>query len=376
MYPSSVRPATVNRLPAPVTRLPALVTRLPTTITRLLAIASLIAGLVGPTAVVAQIEREEQRSGVDALLIGISAVDEQTVWAAGTGGTWIRTTNGGELWQSGRVPGADSLQFRDVHAVDANTAYLLSIGNGTDSRIYRTDDAGASWHETFRNQDPRGFYDCFDFWTPDRGITIGDEIDLTVSMLETRDGRSWVKVPTTRLPAAQSGEGSFAASGHCVRVGPRGSARVIASNPDHGRLFTTHDYGTTWQVDTLPVTVRAGVGPQSVTFRDSDHGMVLTGGYDSEPDDVGIAVTSDGGRTWSPGGRTPLPSGVWGAVYVPDSQPRTVVAVGPDGIVVSQNDGRDWTVVDSFNYWTVTFASSRVGWAVGRDGRVTKLTLR
>ena len=53
-----------------------------------------------------------------------------------------------------------------------------------------------------------------------------------------------------------------------------------------------------------------------------------------------------------------------------------VTVVGPDGIVFSQNDGRDWTVVDSFNYWTVTFASSRMGWAVGRDGRVTKLTLR
>lgn len=340
------------------------------------AFPTLLIALALATPLSAQITRQDQASGVDALLIGLSAIDERTVWAAGTSGTWLRTTDGGETWQSGRVPGADSLQFRDVHAVDANTAFVLSIGNGSDSRIYRTDDAGASWAETFRNEDPRGFYDCFDFWTPDHGITIGDEIDLTVSMLETRDGRGWSKVPVGRLPAAQEGEGSFAASGHCVSTSEGGRARVIASNPEHGRLLSTTDYGVTWQVDTLPVTVRAGVGPQSVTFWDADHGMVLTGGYDSEPDDVGIATTSDGGRTWAAGGRTPLPSGVWGGVYVPGSEPRTVVAVGPDGIVFSVNDGRDWTVVDSFNYWTVTFASSRVGWAVGRDGRVTKLTLR
>jgi len=343
---------------------------------RLLAVAGVLASLVAPTRAEAQVEAEVQQSGVDALLIGISAVDDRTVWAAGTGGTWIRTTDGGDHWESGVVPGADSLQFRDVHAVDARTAYLLSIGNGPDSRIYRTDDAGASWGEVFRNEDPRGFYDCFDFWTPDRGIVIGDEIDLTVSMLETTDGRTWSKVPTGRLPAAQEGEGSFAASGHCVSAGSDGRARVIASNPDYGRLLTTDDYGMTWQVDTLPVTVRAGVGPQSVTFWDSDHGMVLTGGYDSEPADIGVAVTSDAGETWSAGGRTPLPSGVWGAVYVPGSNPRTVVAVGPDGIVVSQSDGRDWAVVDSFNYWTVTFASPDAGWAVGRDGRVTRLRLR
>lgn len=340
------------------------------------ALATLLLGSALPAALEAQLQSEDQNSGVDALLIGISAVDERTVWAAGTGGTWIRTTDGGATWQSGQVPGADSLQFRDVHTVDAETAYLLSIGNGTDSRIYRTDDAGASWLEVFRNEDPRGFYDCFDFWTPDRGIVIGDEIDRTVSMLQTTDGRNWVKVPTGTLPAAQDGEGSFAASGHCVSASTGGRARVIASNPDYGRLLTTSDYGATWQVDTLPVTVRAGVGPQSVTFWDLDHGMVLTGGYDSEPDDVGIAVTADGGATWSAGGRTPLPSGVWGAVYVPGSNPRTVVAVGPDGIVFSQNDGQDWTVLDSFNYWTVTFASPDAGWAVGRDGRVTRLRLR
>lgn len=337
---------------------------------------ALLAAALLPVAAIAQIEREEQDSGVSALLIGISAVDERTVWAAGTGGTWIRTTDGGATWGSGVVPGADSLQFRDVHAIDATTAYLLSIGNGSASRIYRTVDAGETWSELFRNDNPRGFYDCFDFWTPQHGLVIGDEIDRTVSMLETRDGRRWSKVPTDRLPAAQDGEGSFAASGHCLSTGPDGHARVIASNPEHGRLLSTADYGATWHVDTLPVTVRAGVGPQSVTFFDSDHGMVLTGGYDSQPDDVGIAVTSDGGRSWSAGGRTPLPSGVWGGKYVPDRRPRTVVAVGPDGIVFSETDGAEWTTVDSFNYWTVDFGSSRVGWAVGRDGRVTRLKIR
>src|SRR5262249_55012229 len=55
-----------------------------------------------------------QQSGTDALLIAVSAVDDRVVWASGQGGTWLRTLDGGAHWQSGRVPGADSLQFRDV----------------------------------------------------------------------------------------------------------------------------------------------------------------------------------------------------------------------------------------------------------------------
>lgn len=55
------------------------------------------------------------------------------------------------------VAGTDSLQFRDVHAVDAETAYLLSIGSGADSRIYRTDDGGRSWNLQWTIPDGRPY---------------------------------------------------------------------------------------------------------------------------------------------------------------------------------------------------------------------------
>src|SRR6202008_2061757 len=111
----------------------------------------------------AQVTRTEQTSGTTALLIAVSPVNDNVVWVSGARGTWLRTTDGGGTWQSGQVPGADSLQFRDVHAVDANTAYLLSIGNGPQSRIYKTTDAGQTWKLQFTNTEPQGFYDCFDF---------------------------------------------------------------------------------------------------------------------------------------------------------------------------------------------------------------------
>ena len=95
--------------------------------------------------------------------IGLFAVDDQTVWAAGTGGKFARTADGGETWFSGAVAEADSLGFRDIHAFDNRTAYVLSIGNLDNSRIYRTDDGGLTWDLQFKNQDPNSFFDCFSF---------------------------------------------------------------------------------------------------------------------------------------------------------------------------------------------------------------------
>jgi photosystem II stability/assembly factor-like uncharacterized protein len=76
-----------------------------------------------------------QHSGTINRLQAISPVNSEVVWASGVGGTFVRTTDGGEHWQAGVVEGAELLQFRDVHGVSAQEAYLLSAGVGEDSRI-------------------------------------------------------------------------------------------------------------------------------------------------------------------------------------------------------------------------------------------------
>ena len=335
-------------------------------------VAAALAGVWSNVATAQSITRVEQTSGTNALLIAVSPVDERTVWVSGSLGTWLRTTDGGATWKAGRVPGADSLQFRDVHAVSATTAYLLSIGNGNQSRIYKTTDAGANWALQFTNQDPKGFYDCMSFWDAQRGIVIGDALGTEIAMLMTTDGGAhWTRVNPASLPAAQPEEGSFAASGTCVVTRPGGRAWIVASNATHGRVLRTSDYGRTWSVDTLPITTRSASGPQSIMFRDDQHGVVLGGGNAATLTDVLAAATSDGGKTWTPRARPPLRTGVWGGTYVPGRA--TIVAVGPAGAVWSRDEGSSWVPIDTLNYWSVGFASRNAGWAVGTRGRITKL---
>src|SRR5205809_7254359 len=98
-----------------------------------------------------------QKSNTDASLHGLSIVNGNVVWVSGTGGTFVRTTDGGATWQAGTVAGAEKLDFRDVHAIDGETAYLLSIGKGNESRMYKATDGGKHWLLESAGQNPTEF---------------------------------------------------------------------------------------------------------------------------------------------------------------------------------------------------------------------------
>jgi len=311
----------------------------------------------GPTAV-------EQVSGTSELLIAVSPVNERVVWVSGTHGTYLRTTDGGATWHAGQVPGAERLQFRDVHALDETTAWLLSIGNADTSRIYHTTDAGKTWTLQFSNPEPKAFYDCLDFWDARRGLAISDAVGGEIVLLSTSDGGAhWARVPPAGLPRAAPGEGAFAASGTCLITRPGGHAWIALGTPK-ARLLHTADYGRSWTADSIPLAAIS-----SVSFRDTQHGIVL--GTDSS---AATAATLDGGRRWIRGGRPPFTMGFYGGVFVPGARVPTVVAVGPGGAAWSRDDGGSWTVLNRNNYWGIGFAAARAGWIVGRGGRITRLS--
>jgi photosystem II stability/assembly factor-like uncharacterized protein len=339
-----------------------------------LLLSACAAGSAAPSLSPVTVRHEAQESHTTALLIAVSAVNDSVAWVSGAQGTWLRTLDGGSTWQAGRVPGADSLQFRDVHALDADRAWLLSIGTGRASRIYQTTDGGVHWTAQFTNADPGAFFDCMDFWDARRGMVVGDAQQGRVALLLTDDGGThWTRTPASSAPEASAGEGSFAASGTCLVTRAGGRAWIVAADSLRSRVLRSNDYGSTWTSATLPLTTRAGSGAQSVAFRDATHGMALGGGTTARPGDDNIAVSSDGGATWTRRGRLPMSSGAWGGVYVPGTRPPVVVAVGPAGLAWSGDEGTTWAAIDSLNYWSVGFASPRAGWAVGAKGRITRL---
>ena len=313
---------------------------------------------------------------VTATLQSVSAPSERVVWVTGHAAAVLLSTDGGTTWTSIVVSGAaaDSLQFRDVYAVDALTAYLLAAGPGTHSRIYKTIDGGASWTLQFVNHDSSAFYDCFDFWDPRRGVALSDGVAGHLLVRRTTDGGAhWNLPPADSLPPAEKGEGGFAASGTCVVALAGRFAWIGTGAADTARVLTSVDSGRTWRAATTPITAGNFAGIATVAFRDTLHGIVLGGklGNPAEFSD-NVAVTDDGGRTWRLAGRPGFSGAVYGAAVVP-SRHGSVFAVGPRGLAWSADDGSTWTTLDTLAYWSVGFASRRLGWAVGPAGRITRI---
>ena len=75
---------------------------------------------------------QPQTSGVAVRLRGVSAVSALVAWASGANGTILRTTDGGRTWTPRPVAGAETLDFRDIDALNERVAYALEhrIGRG------------------------------------------------------------------------------------------------------------------------------------------------------------------------------------------------------------------------------------------------------
>jgi photosystem II stability/assembly factor-like uncharacterized protein len=333
----------------------------------------LLVSLLGLVAAPARDEWAMQASGTTARLRGLCVVDERVAWASGTGGTVLRTTDGGMTWERRPVAGVEALDFRDIEAFDERTACALSIGEGEQSRIYRTEDGGASWTLRHVNRDAAGFLDALAFWDARHGLALGDPVGGRFAILTTDDGgQTWTRIAPEGLPEALPGEGAFAASGTCLAVG---GDRHAWFGTGGGRVFRSADRGRTWTAHETPI--RAGNGTSgvfSLAFRDARHGVAVGGDY-KEPTirTRTIALTSDGGLTWRlPSGEGP--GGYRSAVaFLGGAGGMKLVAVGPTGADRSDDGGESWAKLGDTGFHAVSVVGSPSAWAVGEEGRIGRL---
>jgi len=333
-----------------------------------------------------------QRSNTKQLLIAVSPVNSQVVWAAGTGGTYVVTTDGGNTWKAGMVPGAEMLQFRDVQGVSDKVAYLMSIGNFTpDFRIYRTSDGGDTWQEQFMNTTTNAFYDCFAFWEPNRGVAHSDGVNGVFPDLRTTDGTRWFSI-ANNMPAALPGEASFSSSGTCITTQGENNAWITTGGATVSRILATTDGGDTWNAYDTPLASNPNAGGFSVAFRDSSNGIV--GGGDLTTNEHAEAATSsDGGKTWTLTNKPPTPGAIFCLAYANGMSLKNGVKSGGayDQTVVitaetqpdfnsgsaawTPDEGQTWYELPNVSgYWAVAFANPQAGWFVGNNGQILKIS--
>ena len=169
-----------------------------------------------------------QESGTTAGLRGIDSVDGTVAWASGSGGTVLRTIDGGAHWLKCAVPDAATdgatLDFRGVQAWDSDTAIVMASGLGDKSRLYKTTDGCKTWRIVLRNPEKEGFWDAVYFGERgdgkgrgNTGYLLGDPVDGVFWLLITHDsGQHWTKQKGTGLRVPLSTQGAFAASNSSI----------------------------------------------------------------------------------------------------------------------------------------------------------------
>ena len=317
--------------------------------------------------------------GTTASFRGLSATSGMVVWASGTNGTVIRTTDGGEHWDVRTVAGAERLDFRGIVAFDAENAIIMSSGNAEEglARIYTTQDGGKNWKLTSENKTKGVFLDGIAFWDRQHGIVLSDPVDGKFVLFATSDGgESWKRIVPENLPAALPREGSFAASNSSLVVLGEKDVWFATGGAGTGRVFHSADRGAHWTVSESAIFAKsASMGIFSLAFEDANHGVAVGGDY-AHPGEVSgtnVNVTSDGGATWQVMKAGDIPNVYFSSVAYKLAKhcdaPVGLLAGGTQGIYEVETGGTG-RQVSELSVNVIVQPEAGVAWAVGPKGVV------
>ncbi len=317
---------------------------------------------------------EVQSTSMTGSMRGLDVLNESCVWISGSGGEYCFTTDAGASWTKSVVPGAELLDFRDLHVFSEKSALLMSAGPGEASRVYRTDDAGQSWVLCYQNTDSLAFFDGMDFLNDNEGVIFSDPVDSKLNLMVTKDGgRNWVRQNPESLPELKTGEYAFAASGTSIMYDLDGGL-WIATGGSEARIWHANSIDGLWKIFTPPVIQGdPAAGLFSVSLQ-SDSKRIAVGGHYQKMDIMGsnVVLWDEKSQDWFvPEGGKSLPF-MECVRWVSDD---AVVAAGPPGVFFSPDSGESWTRIydDGFHTFDVS-QKGRVGWLALNKGIVKRMS--
>ena len=310
----------------------------------------------------------KQNSGFTAVDRGIDQVDivdANTVWAKAYDGTnpvgyireFTRTNNGGTTWTPGSITFTNSTNYgcSNIQAFDYLNAYACMFPiTGTGGTIVKTTDGGVTWNTQPTATFTTSWADFVHMFDANNGVCVGDPTLTTGTdffIYTTTDGGvTWVQVPLGNIPNSVSGEAGIV--NEYVAVG-----NTIWFTSNKGRCFKSTNMGLNWTVAPTGFT-----SSYQMQFKD-----VLTGIAVSDTLPYSMRKTTDGGLTWAALNSTGFVVRRPQLAFIPGTTSTWVdVASYPsNGSTYSLNDGAAYLNIDSgsVQFTSVSFFDVNTGWA-------------
>ena len=295
------------------------------------------------------------------MVVTFSPVNNRVCWActmdtlntAPSG--YIRTTNGGNTWVYGRIPGTGAGMIGQIAALDADTAYAaVWVWSPSNSAgVYKTTNGGSTWTQQnvygpSTTQYGPGYIHFFD---ANNGVVVGTWPPETYTTSD--GGQHWNSVTVPGVYSWEVGQSIVVSAGNCSWFVTTGE-----------RVFRSTNRGIIWSASALE-SQYSNYFP-AIDFQDSSTGILTQKLQEYLVPHI-YRKTTDGGATW-----TPLSNPILDDMapcdirHIPGTKATYVIAggmnAGQKGLAITYDAGNNWKLLDSTGALFLGFASDSVGW--------------
>ncbi len=328
-------------------------------------------------------------SGKRISIRGLSVVNDNIIWASGSGGSVARSTDGGNSFTWMKVPGYEKTDFRDIEAFDKNTAIIMGITNP--AAIFKTTDGGNNWVKVFEDTIKGAFLDAMNFSTDNKtGMIVGDPLEGMHSpyLLYTEDqGNSWKKIHNNIHNTIEmaDGESFFASSGTNLAVTGNIPWWVLVSGGKSSNGYVLYknsenvwNYYTKGNPYAFPI-IQGGqsTGANSIALHSSKgngyFGVAVGGDFSKD------TISSNNcvlffmhGELYEIRQPKTLPHGYRSCVIYLDKN--NLLTCGTSGIDISKDGGNNWELISKESFHVCQKAKKgKAVFLAGGNGRIAKL---
>ena len=291
----------------------------------------------------------------ESFLLAVEPVTDNAIFAGGSGGTLLRTTDAGKTWTVQKFH--NLVDIRSISFTDSLRGWLID-----GEHIYRTSNGGERWDEEHVDADMSTFYfldiACFDstiylFLEP-RTAVLWELINAKSLVLKSTDGgKTWKQLE-------QEIKGKMLCAYFLnENIGYMVTDETVSISEGYTYFYKTSDGGATWSKSVSP----GYPGPRhSIFFLNEKLGF------------LGKYKTTDGGVSWGNVFNNLLSQSDYvDDIFFTDSLHGW--AVSGTKILQTMDCGLSWADINQYSSHRLTdinFSKNGTGWIVGWAGNIFK----